>query len=501
MKVSPAVRSFAITSISLLYILLFVYAAVSKLLDFENFQVQLGQSTLLGFFAGFISYAVIIAELAIASLLMFSITRTFALYLGYALMVLFTFYIYFILHFSPSIPCSCGGVIENLNWNQHLLFNGGIVVLGAIALLLAGSVQYGSLKKTGIRLASITIGGVIFMTALQFGSESIIHHHNNFTRRFPRAPLTQVGEIDLGYNSFYFAGQDGKQIYLGNYAAPLLVTGIDPDGKMREYHIGFHDSITKFRSLRLHVAQSSFYLSDGTVPVIYGGKTFDWNVTNRLDLPRKFYIPTVTNDSTLAYRMFDQSNENVLGSTTLWTGRNQRQHKDLLQKQIDGFFDTDGMAHFSESLKRYVYLYYYRNQFIVADDGLNVISRGKTIDTISVAQIKVAYVKKRDERKFSAPPLLVNRLSAVHRNLLFVQSTLRGKRETERMWRQANVIDVYDLRDNGYRMSFYLYKTDGKDYDEFMATDDRVYAIAGDKLIIHRIEKSLRKEFDGRGGR
>ena len=48
-----------IESISMLFILLFVYASISKLLEFKDFQTQLGQSPLLGAFAIPISYNVI----------------------------------------------------------------------------------------------------------------------------------------------------------------------------------------------------------------------------------------------------------------------------------------------------------------------------------------------------------------------------------------------------------------------------------------------------------
>ena len=47
------------------FIILFVYAAVSKLADFENFQVQVAQSPLLSAFATFIAYTTVITELII----------------------------------------------------------------------------------------------------------------------------------------------------------------------------------------------------------------------------------------------------------------------------------------------------------------------------------------------------------------------------------------------------------------------------------------------------
>lgn len=123
-------------TVSILYICLFVYAAVSKLLDYENFQIQLGQSPLLSAFAGWLSWLVPVIELIIAMLLVFRCTRTFAQFSAYTLMVMFTAYIYIMLNYSSYIPCSCGGVLEKLGWEAHLVFNLGFVFLGAVAIIV-----------------------------------------------------------------------------------------------------------------------------------------------------------------------------------------------------------------------------------------------------------------------------------------------------------------------------------------------------------------------------
>ena len=52
-----------------LYIILFVYAAISKLIDFETFKVQLAQSPLLSAYAGVIARTVPGLEILIAILL------------------------------------------------------------------------------------------------------------------------------------------------------------------------------------------------------------------------------------------------------------------------------------------------------------------------------------------------------------------------------------------------------------------------------------------------
>lgn len=104
-------------------VLLFVYAAISKLITFDEFKVQLTQSPLLSIYAGVIAYLVVISELVIAFLLNIRSTKLLGLYLSYGLMVAFSIYIYLILNYSDFIPCSCGGVLEKLGWNEHLLFN------------------------------------------------------------------------------------------------------------------------------------------------------------------------------------------------------------------------------------------------------------------------------------------------------------------------------------------------------------------------------------------
>lgn len=122
--------------ITFLFILLFVYAAVSKLLDVEKFKVQVGQSPLLTNMAGFIVWFIPGIEILISLMLVFPRTRLIALYASFSLMVMFTAYIIAILNFSETIPCSCGGVLSSLGWKEHLIFNFGFVLLGLVGVVL-----------------------------------------------------------------------------------------------------------------------------------------------------------------------------------------------------------------------------------------------------------------------------------------------------------------------------------------------------------------------------
>lgn len=122
--------------ICFLFILLFSYAAISKLLDFNTFKIQLGQSPLLTAFAGWVAWVIPLIELVTALLLAIPKYRLVALYLALGLMSLFTLYIIAILKFSDYVPCSCGGILENMGWQEHLIFNVAFLSLAVAGILM-----------------------------------------------------------------------------------------------------------------------------------------------------------------------------------------------------------------------------------------------------------------------------------------------------------------------------------------------------------------------------
>lgn len=121
-------------AVSIFFVILFCYATISKVLDFENFQVQISESPLLNGSLQFLPYTIIIVEVLIAGLLCYRKTRNIGLLGSFVLMLLFTGYIALILSTSNNLPCSCGGILEKISWHQHLYFNIGCVILSVIGL-------------------------------------------------------------------------------------------------------------------------------------------------------------------------------------------------------------------------------------------------------------------------------------------------------------------------------------------------------------------------------
>src|SRR5690606_29956171 len=129
-------RQVAVEVICFLFILLFVYAAISKLLDVQKFRIQIGQSPLLTSFGSWLAWFIPSIELLIAVLLTTNRFRLVALYSAFGLMVVFTTYITAILYFSLYVPCSCGGILEQLGWREHLVFNAAFSLLGGSGVML-----------------------------------------------------------------------------------------------------------------------------------------------------------------------------------------------------------------------------------------------------------------------------------------------------------------------------------------------------------------------------
>jgi len=119
-----------------LFIILFIYTGLNKLMEIDKFRVEMGRSPFIQNMAPFIAYTLPAGEMMLALALIIKKTRLLGLYLSFALMALFTGYIWLMLNYANDLPCSCGGIISKLSWHDHLLFNGVFTGLAFIAVLL-----------------------------------------------------------------------------------------------------------------------------------------------------------------------------------------------------------------------------------------------------------------------------------------------------------------------------------------------------------------------------
>lgn len=149
MNRSEKTRQIATKIASLLFIVLFVYTAVSKLLTIGQFKLQLEQFPIISSYADWIAWGIPVIEILIVGLFLFPKFILPAFYASFSLMTIFTTYIILVLKFSDSIPCSCGGVISALGWKEHLILNIAFIILALLGIRLSSKrKKYLSLKNT-----------------------------------------------------------------------------------------------------------------------------------------------------------------------------------------------------------------------------------------------------------------------------------------------------------------------------------------------------------------
>jgi uncharacterized membrane protein YphA (DoxX/SURF4 family) len=129
-------KEILISIIAALLILLFVYSGVTKLIEVKVLKSILGNYPLLQKFPHFVAWGLPIVEIIVSILLFLPVTRIWGLYAALGLLIGFTLYIGWILCFGSKLPCTCGGMLKEMTWNQHIVFNCFFIALSIIGIQL-----------------------------------------------------------------------------------------------------------------------------------------------------------------------------------------------------------------------------------------------------------------------------------------------------------------------------------------------------------------------------
>ncbi|WP_169303312.1 MauE/DoxX family redox-associated membrane protein [Pedobacter cryophilus] len=115
--------------------LLWSYAAIAKLLDPSLSLSQMRNQVFPNWMADVLAFALPFLELLLVTLLLVKYTYKVGLYLSTLLLTAFTLYIILVkLLVFDRVPCSCGGVLSEMSWTQHLFFNLFFLALSITAI-------------------------------------------------------------------------------------------------------------------------------------------------------------------------------------------------------------------------------------------------------------------------------------------------------------------------------------------------------------------------------
>jgi putative oxidoreductase len=127
-------------SVSVLLLLLFIYSATSKFLEYDKFvfQMKLAPVPLMNWSAPVLGWLIPAIEtflvIGLAAGMFHLVIQVKTLYASVILLFVFEFYISAMLLSGLELPCTCGGIISQMSWWQHLLFNAFFIITGVFSI-------------------------------------------------------------------------------------------------------------------------------------------------------------------------------------------------------------------------------------------------------------------------------------------------------------------------------------------------------------------------------
>ncbi|MDF0716984.1 hypothetical protein PY092_12550 [Muricauda sp. 334s03] len=351
--------------------------------------------------------------------------------------------------------------------------------------------------KTAMKLLGATSLGMGLVIILFLSSESQVHRNNAFIRRYPPHPVIKQYDLDLGFNSYYFAGFDQNILYLGNYLAPWHVLEINLNTK-DTFHIKLVPTNKKlqFRSLMVKVKPPYFFIMDGTVPFILRGKIGEWKAFPWME-EEAFFTKALPLDSNKIYVRTQSAStqKSTLGIIKKTSEFQVLLDTTILQQQVDGIFDVDGIMVKSPDGQHTGYVYYYRNEFMLMDSELGQLNRQRTIDTVQSAQIQVAKENRKGMVQMKSPSLLVNKAACLSEDLMLIESDRLGKNDNLDGLEQSTIIDVYNHKKRTYEFSLHLDHIKKEKVKEFSLYHGQLMALIGNQLSVYKtVDHYFKKE-------
>lgn len=308
---------------------------------------------------------------------------------------------------------------------------------------------------------------------------------NHFIRLIPSHTIQGIGFVNLKKSDTYFVGIDSCMIFLGSHSKIDEILKIDLiDNTLQTDSLIGPKNLMVYKGSYIRIEDSKVFLFDGLKSEIWTGTKSSLKLNKGIKSPN-FAKAIPMSAHSFLLRCINKRNESDL---VKFTSDNKPQNANgLLQKQLDGLFCTDGLFLKVPNSNKIFYTYYYRNQFICADTNLNLLYRGKTIDTNIHAKIKVVKVNSKNQLTLASPPVYVNKRISANEKHLFIQSALKADNETDKTRDDATAIDVYNVSDGKYKLSFYLPNFDGKRLTDFKVYRQSLYALYGHYLYKYKL--------------
>ncbi|MBT1711946.1 hypothetical protein KK062_27130 [Fulvivirgaceae bacterium PWU5] len=328
----------------------------------------------------------------------------------------------------------------------------------------------------------LTLAGLYAISPLTKGI-----YRGGFDRTFKNQSSVNEKVIELPYNSYYIAGVSNHNIYLGNWTNHfhMIVLNTETlDSQHVTLRIKNKDTFKDIDRFKLKVDSPYFYLTHGTMPALYRGDLNKREAIRFMNDSAFFSDAEPIGKSSFILKTYSTKNKSLELAKETSTSLGIKYNYDILEKVNDGIFCVEGMLHSNKSKNEIVYVYTYRNQYIVMDTSLNLKYRSNTIDTFRHPRIKVLNTESSQSQMLTGIPTIVNSLSSVDDDHLYIKSNILAKNENAKSFVEGATLDVYNTSNGKYEYSMNLYNHENLPLSEFRVKRKKLITIYSKYLIL-----------------
>lgn len=345
------------------------------------------------------------------------------------------------------------------------------------------------MKRTYILIALvITLSIAIVITLFLLQDKPV---KNGFVRINPINAAGIQRTLDLKYNTYYINDVTADRVFLGNIKAPRLLLSCNRDLRdvVKEMIPFSKNEAIDWDRARMRVDSQAVYLTEYTTPYFVSAERPFRNERSHNLTGLYFDMVKVLSPNCLIVNGYNPvlRQKALQKISTVGGIDGEKVYKHELQQNSN--FSIDGFMNYNKQRNRIIFTYYYRNTFICLDTNMNIIFKGKTIDTNTVAKIKTAEYEKDGKtiRTMASPTLKVNNAGYSDDRFIYIQSALFADNEKQEDFNAHTVIDGYSINTGMYVYSFFIPKYKGIKLTDFAVRENMLVALHGRYLVTYQL--------------
>lgn len=321
------------------------------------------------------------------------------------------------------------------------------------------------MRKSIYYLLSLLAAAFLIIAFLVWTAPAVNKQPNGFNRFYlDRSPVKPFAAIPTQEQILDIAGTQDSTIYLSmiNNPSVLVKAVLTPQVHTDTVRISLPDSLVKA------MGDSFFTEVNNNDILVYG-----YNIPSVYKVSHNAATPPVLthyasggfsqahslrDSKHIILRKLDVSKRDQFFVRVTTTSDSMVIENGLSELRRDGGVSTDGSLNYDPATGLFTYVYYYSNRYFTFDSLLQPAGNGHTIDTFSTSRFNVAATLAEQEHIYmnQGPDQMVNGFSCAHNGTLFVQAKLKADNDDDKLFQNHAVIDMYDLKTNKYKGSYYL---------------------------------------------